>query len=66
MVHRRLQQGLLRVHGSVEDSYKTRATPIPMNVGTFAARQKTSGAQSDDSSEGRDENRPDHCDYWYF
>ena len=35
MVHRRFQEGLLRVHGSIEDSYKTRATPIRVNVGTF-------------------------------
>ena len=37
-VHRRLQEGLLRVHGSREDSYKTRATPIPVTVGTVEAR----------------------------
>ena len=40
MVHRSLQEGLLRVHGSMEDEYKTRATPMPVSVGTFEARQK--------------------------
>ena len=40
MVHRRLQEGLLTVHGSLEDLYQTRATPIPVTLGTFEARQK--------------------------
>ena len=46
MVHRRLQEGLLRVHGSVEDLYKTKATPIPVTVGTFEARQKLKGPKA--------------------
>ena len=37
MVHRRLSEGLLRVHGSVEDLYKTR--------GTFEWRQKLKGSK---------------------
>ena len=38
MMHRRLQEGLLRVHGYIEDSYKTKATLIPVTVSTFEAR----------------------------
>ena len=40
-MRRRLQQGLLRAHGSIEDLYKRRA--IPVTVGTFEARQKLKG-----------------------
>ena len=43
MVHRRLQEGLLSVHGSTEDLHKTKATAIPVTVGTFEARQKHKG-----------------------
>ena len=43
MVHRRLQEYLLRVHGSIEDLYKTRATEIPVTVGTSEARQTHKG-----------------------
>ena len=43
MVHTRLQEGLLRVRGSMEDLYKTRATLFPVTVGTFEARQKHRG-----------------------
>ena len=35
MMHRRLQEGLLRVHGSIKNSYKTKAAPIPVIVGIF-------------------------------
>ena len=43
MVHRRLQEGLPRVHGSREEGYKTRDTAIPVTVGTFESRQKPTG-----------------------
>ena len=44
-MHRRLQEGLLTVHGSIEDFYRTRATLIPVTVGSFAARQKLEGSK---------------------
>ena len=43
MVHRKLQEGLLRVLGSIEGLYLTRATPIPVTAFTFEARQNLQG-----------------------
>ena len=40
-MHRRLQQGLLRAHASIEDVYKRSA--IPVTVGTFEVRQELKG-----------------------
>ena len=60
-----LPEVLLKVHGSIEDLYKTRASPIPVTVGSFETLQKHK-AQSDDSSEGRDEDRPNPIDCWWF
>ena len=46
MVHRRLQEGLLSAHGSIEDLSKTTPTAIPVTVGTLEARQKLKGPKA--------------------
>ena len=40
MVHRRLQEGLLRVNGSIEHYIRRGPTPILVTVGICEARQK--------------------------
>ena len=66
MVHRRLQEGLLAVHGSIEDAYETGATPIHGIVGTFEPRCKHEGRKNDDSYKDGDTQGPNPCDCWHF
>ena len=65
MVHSRLQEVLLRVHSSTEESCKTKATRIPVIAGTVEARQKHKGAKVTTLMKVAMKTTPDPCDWRY-
>ena len=65
MLHRRFQEGLQRVHGSIEGFHNMRNTRICVAGGTFEARQNIQGAKVATVMRIAMDHRHS-CDCWHF